>query len=133
MEKREVIKARDVIFFENSFERTESNNNTDEFNVNVFAPVSEIENDDVPDSKHDVQRIKVKEKMINTMMIQIIIVVVCLEDGKTEDNKDRNERTSEKFYTQANELLNSIVEDPQTLSEALESDEAEKWKNAMKA
>lgn len=57
------------------------------------------------------------------MMIQIIIVVVCLEDGKTEDNKD----------TQANELLNSIVEDPQTLSEALESDEAEKWKNAMKA
>lgn len=67
------------------------------------------------------------------MMIQIIIVVVCLEDGKTEDNKDRNERTSEKFYTQANELLNSIVEDPPTLSEALESDEAEKWKNAMKA
>lgn len=67
------------------------------------------------------------------MMIQIIIVVVCLEDWKTEDNKDRNERTSEKFYTQANELLNSIVEDPQTLSEALESDEAEKWKNAMKA
>lgn len=53
MEKREVIKARDVIFFENSFERTESNNNTDEFNVNVFAPVSEIENDDVPDSKHE--------------------------------------------------------------------------------
>lgn len=42
-----------MLYFLRTHLRGQSNNNTDEFNVNVFAPVSEIENDDVPDSKHE--------------------------------------------------------------------------------
>lgn len=150
-ERREIVKARDVIFFESSFENAESTSKTvDELNVNIFYPANEIDGGDASNdvATDDVQQDDNFETASEEeTQYESETEIEQSDAGGTQSNETQLKRgrgrpklirtkmkgRPRKVYVTDRELLNTIVEDPQTLKEALKSDEADEWKKAMNA
>lgn len=168
--KREVIKARDVIFFENSFKKSEKEEDVQDLlyiDILNLAGNDKIENkqEDKPENKQEEEEDKPENKQdeedkpenednqkeVPQSPDKYETASSASEGEPIENDRDEDKgeaktkrtrgrpkilRTGDKgrpkkVFTTTSEMLNSIIENPQTVAEALNSHDAVHWKKAM--
>lgn len=138
--KRDVIKARDVIFFENSFEKSNNDNVELQDVLHVEFPKTIVNCDDSEDEKdqqlqspHNHKPVSGYNEELNKNGINEDEGAIAKRTrGRTKNlSKGDNKKLNEIFST--TEMLNSVIENPQTVADALNSKEAIYWKKAMEA
>ena len=153
---RQIIVARDVIFFEQSFEQLKIPPEDDQqanFYFNIFKENvnnkvdSETQMENVNGEVQDVEEIVLSSDVDDddnqvsansnseTEREDTIFV-----DNKRKRGRPKIVRTGAKgrprkiYVTESGpEMLNSIIENPNSVNEALNSEDSEKWKEAMQA
>lgn len=152
---RKIIIARDVIFFEESFEKTSSESEGPELFCTEILRTNDTVNDpDDEDTQSQSSLPSLPESVSSNVSMIDLTERVNLEEINPENcgvetemeetvvvnnKRKRNVRTvpesdrvlRPKKIVENIEMLNSIIENPKTIAEALNSASSDKWKEAM--